>query len=261
MIRVVVVEDEKMIRRGIIMTTDWHAFGCQVVGEAANAEDALKLIEEKKPQIVLTDIRMRGITGIEMIESLGHDHNMHFIIISGYSDFEYARSALRLGVTDYLLKPFKDEELEKVLVKVIREINEDKRENQNEVLDFFTEYPGEDRKDANRYIMRCIKCIEDNYMKDVTCLKTSEELGISESYLAKLFKRETGYTFVDYLTHFRIKKAIQIMEKDHPKIYELAYLVGYNDAHYFSNIFKKVTGKSPSIYMRVHKEKDSFNLQ
>jgi len=250
MIRVVVVEDEKMIRRGIIMTTDWQAFGCQVVGEAANAQDALKLIEEKKPQIVLTDIRMRGMTGIEMIESLGQDHNMHFIIISGYSDFEYARSALRLGVTDYLLKPFKDEELEKVLEKVTSEIHESENESNDLVLDFFEEYPGKDRKEANRYVMQCIRCMEDGYMKDMTCLKISEELGISESYLAKLFKRETGYTFVDYLTHIRMKKAIHIMEKDHPKIYELAYLVGYNDAHYFSNIFKKVTGKSPSVYMR-----------
>ena len=64
MIRVVVVEDEKMIRRGIIMTTDWQAFGCQVVGEASNASDAIKLIEEKKPEIVLTDIRMKGMSGI-----------------------------------------------------------------------------------------------------------------------------------------------------------------------------------------------------
>jgi len=76
---------------------------------------------------------------------------------------------------------------------------------------------------ASRFlaVMQCIRCMEDGYMKDITCLKTSEELGISESYLAKLFKRETGYTFVDYLTHIRMKKAIHIMEKDHPKIYEL----------------------------------------
>lgn len=250
MIRVVVVEDEKMIRRGIIMTTNWQAFGCQVVGEAANAQEAIKLIEERKPQIVLTDIRMRGMTGIEMIEALGRDHQMHFIIISGYSDFEYARSALRLGVTDYLLKPFKDEELEKVLAKVTSEIREAKPEPEDHALDFFREYPGKDKKEVNRYVMQCIKCMEESYMKDITCLKTSEELGISESYLAKLFKRETGYTFVDYLTHIRMKKAIRIMERDHPKIYELAYLVGYNDAHYFSNIFKKVTGKSPSVYKR-----------
>ncbi|HSR04968.1 MAG TPA: response regulator [Proteiniclasticum sp.] len=250
MIRVVVVEDEKMIRRGIIMTTDWQAFGCQVVGEASNASDAIKLIEEKKPEIVLTDIRMKGMSGIEMIEALKDYEGLHFIIISGYSDFEYARSALRLGVTDYLLKPFKDEELEKVLEKVTGEIKEIRKKPVEPVLDFFNEYDTTENTEPNRYVQQCVKCIEENYMKEMTCVKTAEKLGISESYLAKIFKRETGYTFVDYLTHYRMKQAIQIMEKDHPKIYELAYLVGYNDAHYFSNIFKKVTGKSPSVYMK-----------
>ncbi|HCW74370.1 MAG TPA: hypothetical protein DHM90_11885, partial [Clostridiaceae bacterium] len=96
------------------------------------------------------------------------------------------------------------------------EIHESESESNDLVLDFFQEYPGKDRKEANRYVMHCIRCMEDGYMKDMTCLKISEELGISESYLAKLFKRETGYTFVDYLTHIRMKKAIHIMEKDHP---------------------------------------------
>ncbi|MBO1265186.1 MAG: response regulator [Clostridia bacterium] len=250
MIRVLVVEDEKMIRKGIIMTTDWQSLGCQVVGEASNAQEALKLVEEKSPEIILTDIRMKGMSGIEMIEALKSKEDIHFIIISGYSDFEYARSALRLGVTDYLLKPFRDEELEKVLKKVVREIHESGTDKEELVLDFFTEYRLRDDAQPNRYVAQCVKCIEENYMKEMTCAKTAEELGISESYLAKLFKRETGYTYVDYLTHYRMKKAIEIMEEDHPKIYELAYLVGYNDAHYFSNIFKKVTGKSPSSYMK-----------
>jgi two-component system, response regulator YesN len=98
--------------------------------------DALKLIEEKKPEIVLTDIRMKGMTGIEMIEELRNFEGLHFFIISGYSDFEYARSALRLGVTDYLLKPFKDEELEKVLEKVTGEIKEIRKNRLNRCWTF-----------------------------------------------------------------------------------------------------------------------------
>lgn len=255
MIRVVVIEDEKLIRRGIIMTTNWQAFGCQVVGEASNAQDGLKLIEEKKPDIVLTDIQMRGMTGIEMIEAVKNREEIHFIIISGYSDFEYARSALRLGVTDYLLKPFKDEELEKVLEKITNNIREKKTYKEEFILDFFKEYESSENTKPNRYVTSCIKRIKSNYMNEITCLNVAEELGISESYLAKLFKRETGYTFVDYLTHYRVKMAIKIMKDEHPRIYELAYLVGYNDAHYFSATFKKVTGMSPSLYMDNVNEK------
>ena len=80
--------------------------------------------------------------------------------------------------------------------------------------------------------------------------KVAEEIGISESYLGKLFRKETGYTFVDYLTLTRMKKAVLLLRKDPLKIYVLAYLVGYYDAHYFSNPFKKITGKSPSAYKR-----------
>lgn len=249
MIRVVVVEDEKMIRKGIIMTTDWQSFGCQVVGEAQSGEEGLRVIREKKPQIVLTDIRMKGITGIEMIEALKGEGNIHFIILSGYSDFEYARSALRLGVTDYLLKPFQDEELKKALEHVLQKIRGEEKEEE-EALSFFQEYLPGKKEEANGYVVKSIQYLEENYMKDLSCQKVAEELGISESYLSKLFRKETGYTFVDYLTLTRMKKAVRLLQRDPVKIYELAYLVGYNDAHYFSNLFKKITGKSPSAYKR-----------
>lgn len=245
MIRVLVVEDENRIRKGIVMTTDWASLGCQVVGEAASGEEGLRLMKEKKPDIVLTDIRMKGISGIEMIESVKEKERPSFIILSGYSDFDYARSALRLGVEDYLLKPFKDQELIATLRKVIARRGAEKKEEKAFSVDFFKEYPvvpGE----GNAYVLKCLACLAEHYMKETSCSAMAEELGISESYLSKLFKKETGYSFVDYLTHYRMKKAVEIMRTDSPKIYELAYMVGYNDAHYFSNMFKRITGKSPS---------------
>lgn len=256
MIRVVVVEDEKMIRKGIIMTTDWNAFGCQVVGEASSGREGLEVIKEKNPEIVITDVRMKGMTGLEMIEALEDRDRMSFIIISGYSDFEYARSAIRLGVRDYLLKPFKDEDLKDVLDRVTSEIRSRRKAPEKVILEFFKEYEEESQSSSGRYIRQAIRYLEENYMKEVTSGIVSESLGISESYLCKIFKKETGYTFVDYLTHYRMKKAVMIMEKDSPKIYELAYLVGYNDPHYFSSIFKKITGMSPSSYRRTTMEID-----
>lgn len=249
MIRVVVVEDEKMIRKGIIMTTDWQSYGCQVVGEAQSGEEGLSVIREKKPHLVLTDIRMKGMTGIEMIEELKGEDSIQFIILSGYSDFEYARSALRLGVTDYLLKPFQDEELTKALKHAVEKIHSREKEVEED-FSFFQEYQKDKRVESNPYLLKSIQYLEENYMKDVSCQKVAEEIGISESYLGKLFRKETGYTFVDYLTLTRMKKAVLLLRKDPLKIYELAYLVGYNDAHYFSNLFKKITGKSPSAYKR-----------
>ena len=100
--RVVVVEDETMARKGIILTIDWSALGCVVVGEAANGEEGAALVERLSPDIVVTDVKMPRMDGVEMIAKLRENGcQAKFIILTAYSDFKYAQSALRLGVSDY----------------------------------------------------------------------------------------------------------------------------------------------------------------
>lgn len=117
MYRILVVDDEKFIRKSICNRMDWAAFGIEVAGEAANGREALEQIESLRPQIVLADIRMPVMDGIAFItEAKKRYPQVHYILMSAYSDFEYAKQAIRLGVEDYILKPVKIAELEEVLL-------------------------------------------------------------------------------------------------------------------------------------------------
>ena len=119
MMRVLVVEDEEMIRKGIVLATDWQSRGCVVVGEAANGEEGLAAAERYSPNLIITDVRMPHMDGIEMMRVLRErGSTAHVIVLTAYNDFDYARSALRFGAADYLLKPFRDQELVAAIERV-----------------------------------------------------------------------------------------------------------------------------------------------
>ena len=106
MYKVIVVEDETMVRRGIILTIDWAALDCVIAGEAANGEEGAELAVRLSPDIIVTDVKMPRMDGVEMITKLREQGcRAKFIILTAYSDFKYAQSALRLESHDYLLAP------------------------------------------------------------------------------------------------------------------------------------------------------------
>ena len=111
MLKVVVVEDEELVRKGIVLTVDWAGAGCAVVGEAANGEEGLEVIRRYRPDLIVTDIRMPKLDGIEMLRRLREEGNRaHVVFLTAYSDFSYAQNALRLGVLDYILKPVMEDD-------------------------------------------------------------------------------------------------------------------------------------------------------
>lgn len=112
MLKVLIVDDEAVVRRGIVLGIDWASLGCAVVGEAANGEEGLAAAERYSPNLIITDVRMPHMDGIEMMRVLRErGSTAHVIVLTAYNDFDYARSALRFGAADYLLKPFRDQEL------------------------------------------------------------------------------------------------------------------------------------------------------
>ena len=117
--RVLVVEDEEMIRKGIVLTVDWKALDCEVAGEAANGEEGLAAAERLKPDIIITDLKMPKMDGIAMLTELRkRGCTSKVIILTAYNSFSYARSALRLGAVDFLLKPYHDGELEEAILRL-----------------------------------------------------------------------------------------------------------------------------------------------
>ncbi len=128
MYRVLIVEDEDIIRKGIAYTMDWVGMGCTIVGEAANGREGLDKIKELSPDIVLADIMMPVMDGIEMIRLSKESEEYgeyKAIFLTSYADFDYAKKAIDLGVAAYLMKPVDEEELKKSIAKVILEIEKE----------------------------------------------------------------------------------------------------------------------------------------
>jgi two-component system response regulator YesN len=259
MIKVVVVEDETLVRKGLILTTAWDDYHCEVIGEAANGLEGVELILKLKPDIVITDVNMSGLDGIEMIKRVTGKVDAEWIIISGYSEFEYARQAVKLGVKDYLMKPIADDDLNHALLRVCAEVKQKQAmhniQNRLDSLEenklmFFKEYFVKIDGDGtnNNYVVRAIEYIRNHYQADLGIKEVADFLSLSEGYLSKLFKSETGYTFGDYLTHYRMKQACKLLKDPTVKIYEIADRIGYKDQRYFSVLFKKSVGMTPKEF-------------
>ena len=242
MLKVLIVEDEEMIRKGIVLTVDWAALDCVVVGEAANGVQGLEAARRLEPSLIITDLKMPQMDGIEMLKALRAEGcKAYVIILTAYDHFSYAQSALRLGAVDYLLKPFHDGDLENAITRLQQRMQPGGEQ---------AAPIGATRKgDKSKYVLEAMDYISKHYNDpDISVGSVAESLNISEGYLSHTFKKETDYTLLNYLTRYRIHKAMELLKDCRVKVYEVAEQVGYRDIAYFSATFKKYTGISPSEY-------------
>jgi len=402
LIKVLIADDEPRIRRGIKNTINWEEEGFELIGEAEDGEEALNMAKEKKPDILLLDICMPFLNGIQLIEELNKVLcNPVVIIISGHDEFSYTQAALRLKVFDYILKPIDRYNLRALIFKAKEEVILRKKKNEKESFNnmilennisylkdnFFKAWiSGKLNSDelkikmenfninySNNMGLSLIKILEKNFVgmvnknerelisygiinlskevmsnfknlyvfpysssrvvilcnvesiilwkeilvdleekitslfkidiiiessllsndpmkiketfiklksnvlekskktpivlevekyiekyygdEDLSIEKVSNKLGISQTYLTRLLKKELGMNFIDYLTYIRIQNSIELMKEPSIKIYEISRLVGYSTQHYFSSVFKKHMGMSPNDYrMRINNE-------
>lgn len=240
MIRVLLVEDEELIREGLKLTTPWKEWGMEVVGEAGDGEEGVQKILELKPDIVITDVKMPKMDGLEMIERLRGRVSCEYIILSGYDEFAFVKQAMHLEVHEYLLKPVDDEEFKEALEKVSKKIKKRRASEDGE-----EEQALDVRNIQDKYLDRAKAILRERYRENLTLKSVGDELFISDSYLGKLFKSRTGYTFLEMLTLYRIRAAVDYLQNTDKKVYEIAYAIGYSDSKYFSRVFYKVVGMKP----------------
>ncbi|MDD2534033.1 MAG: response regulator [Eubacteriales bacterium] len=391
--KVLIADDERVIREGMAALIDWDKLGFEVCCKATNGIEALAMIEEHRPNLLLVDIQMPLLNGLQLIEKAREAQpDLLFIIISGHDEFDFARKAINLGVRDYLLKPVKEtllydsinkirnelllkarqqsqynfamsqlqknmtvlrdqflqqliigqfvqeevdemlafhelqhgfthfcllridrttsgfsmtgewdrhllrfamqnifeeklsecgnmictadnqsnlfallridrqdqwQNLSTVLMKVFREtlgieIRLDKAcfgEDWTLITDYYQEWVNEQIRPLNRLTERAVAYLELHFGDpELSFRRLCEALFVSSSYLSKIFKQDTGETFVDYLTKIRIQKALQLLANPALRMYEVANMTGYKSQHYFSAAFKRILGVTPSEY-------------
>ncbi|MEN6315470.1 MAG: response regulator [Clostridiaceae bacterium] len=256
MLKVLIVEDEEIIRKGLIHTIDWLKLNCIIVGEASDGLEGLRLIEEKKPDLVIADIKMPVMNGIEMLETALKEHKFHSIILTSYSEFEYAKQAISLKVFEYLLKPVDEDKLAGIIENVRREVSQERVMGDiiektrtgtgNELnlvdLDIYI-FTG---SKVNYYVSEALKQIRLNYHGKISIESIAAALGVSPSYLSRKFRDTTSQTFLDILNKYRVQKAIELLNTGKYRVYEISEMTGFSEYKHFCNVFKKYTHTSPT---------------
>lgn len=242
-----IIEDEVIIRKGLIASIDWLAYECEVVGEAKNGKEGLELIANVKPDIIVLDINMPIMNGLEMIELLPHQI-YSFIIVSGHSEFDYAKKAIRLNVSDYLVKPLDHKQFEKALFQAIEDLEmrrfflskESQEDHEFMILDFNLQVDSVS-------LTLVLNYIRDNYSRKISMDDLVVVADKSATSINTRFQKHLGMTFNEYLTRYRIQQAIDNIQTLKYHMYEISELVGFNDYKYFTQVFKKMVGVSPKI--------------
>ena len=261
MYRVVIAEDEDIIRKGLVYSIPWADMGCTVVGEAATGVEGVALIQRLEPDIVVADINMPILDGLGMIRQTYEQYDYSAIILSGYSNFEYARTAIRYGVTGYLLKPLKREDL----AEAIRDAKEkcmqrrswmshkkEKEEWKNIQL-----IPKEGTSSEDDAVVKeMLAFIRQHYREKLVLQDVVDALNYSETFLNKKFKKQMGTTFIEYLNRFRIQKALELLREGRKADQDVSWQCGIGDYKYFNMVFKKYIGCSPKEYVGKIKQQE-----
>ncbi|WP_313130889.1 response regulator transcription factor [Anaerocolumna sp.] len=240
MYRAIVVDDEEMIRNGMSRQIETMGLSIKVVAKAKDGVEALEHFHTYTPDILLMDINLPRIDGLECIRRIREMNQICVIIIvSGYDEFEYARQAIKHNVDFYMLKPVEDDEFKTVIQQAIAKYNN--RIEQQNIISRFTEQKPKPRSTV-------IEFINTHYtQKELSSEILEKEFNLSRTALFKLMKELTGMSFVEYLTMLRINYSIRLLKED-KTIGEISNLSGYADQYYFSRVFKKKTGFTPTEY-------------
>lgn len=240
----VIVEDEFRIRDGLSRLINRLSMGVSVIGEAANGFEGLKCIQDLNPDVVITDIKMPKMSGLEMIRQAKHMAlPCRFVILSGYAEFSYAQQAISLGVTDYLLKPTTISDVRELLEKI----------NPKE------KPPTDDKQMGNQYselVSAIIDTVTKSYASHLSLTDLADTYKVTPQYISTVFAKETGMTFSNYIRKIRIEEAKKLLLETDMRVYEIAVAVGYPDQKYFSKVFKEYTGVSAKQYALKHGRKD-----
>jgi len=228
MCKILIADDEFLEREALKMIINNEVQGTIEIIEAINGKEALELNSFENPDILILDIKMQLINGLEVAEKIrAYDKDKIIIIITAYDDKNFIEQALNLKVNEYLLKPVRAEKIIEVLNKYI---------THNKIIS------------TSQEVDNAVAYIEENFKSDIRLDDVSKYINLTPSYVSKLFKKKLGVNFNRYLTERKMTEAKRMLKEENVNINEIAFIIGYNEPNYFCKVFKKIEGITPSQY-------------
>ncbi|WP_442593826.1 response regulator transcription factor [Neobacillus sp. D3-1R] len=245
--KLLIIDDEQYIRESLTNDIDWDKVGFQLIGVASSGKEALQLIAQHKPDILLSDILMPDMTGLELLKILRmEDIQTPIVFLSGWSNFEYAREAIILGASNYLLKPCPDEEIVEALIDIRTQV-----EKTEIVTRPIIEQP--DIQSNKHVIKLACEYIFEDLVNGSSLTYVAEKVNMNSSAFSRLFHQEMGCSFKKYVTAAKINKAKKLLLESNLKIQHIAEQLGYVSTSHFVQVFSKYSGKTPGNFRENYK--------
>lgn len=240
--RILVVEDEAPIREWISYTIKNISEDFELIGSANNGREAYELSLKLRPDVIITDIKMPVMDGLELSKKIKEIMPEVFIVIlTNFAEFNYAKEAISFGAYEYLIKSeIRPKEIKELLFRIGERLKEKEIS-----IKISSVNKREDKKKYSKTIEKAIKYIEDNYNNHISLIDVAKHIYLSHEYFSRLFKEEVGENFSTYLTLYRMNKARELIKGTDMKISQIAMEVGYSNPGYFSKNYKKYMGTSP----------------
>ncbi len=250
----ILVADDEPIERQVVNKKILGFFPDQVeVTLAENGLQAVDLYEENGCQIAILDIAMPGMTGLEAASVIRQRHeNARIIFLTAFDEFSFAKKAIEVRALDYLLKPGSDQDLINILEEAMRLCDletKSAREAYNEsIINGAKEEPVEEGLEPNAFVKKVRDYIDENYQEDIALQDIAGAFGYSDVYFCKLFKQNFNMNFITYLNEYRMDKAKALLSDPMINIKDVSGKAGYRDANYFTRVFKRIVGMTPSEF-------------
>ncbi|GAA0133352.1 response regulator [Paenibacillus sp. YSY-4.3] len=251
--RLLIADDERIISESLSTMEEWTERGIDVVGTAASGREVIDWLERTRIDLLITDIQMPDMNGLELMEHL-HKHRpeIHMIVISGYEEFDYVKKAMKYRAAGYVLKPIDTDELLAIVDDILAK-NTSRPQNIEEADPELVPMTYHET-----VVERAIAYMHDHLDKDISLKEAAEQFHLTTQYFGQVFKSVTGQTFLSYLTQIRMEKACELLKNPELTQYAVGELVGYKDPRYFSKVFHKTYGMTPRDYRRQLVKKDSI---
>lgn len=252
MYRLIIADDEFLVRNGLISCVDWNALGYEIVGQFEDGEDVIAYVSENPVDVIFTDVKMFYVSGIEVAQwCIANQPSVKVVFVSGYKEFDYVKKAMELGVCDYVLKPIDMDEIKRVFSKIKRELDTYSKQEKSMPINNGIAV-------SDEYIIENARAyVEQHLAEDFGLDDVAAHLYLSKSHFSREYKRLTGDSFMSYVIQRRMEEASDLVKKGVDSPCKIAKAVGYSDLKYFQKCFKKYAGCSIREYQRMIHSKEN----